>query len=46
VKRHCDYEAHDKQILIPEKKVEVEIFNTFLDTDLMSIKIKKTREIT
>jgi hypothetical protein len=38
VKCHFDYEAHDGPIMTPEKKYEIELFNAFLDTALMSIK--------
>jgi hypothetical protein len=38
VKHYFDYEAHDEPIMTPEKKFEIEFFNTLLDTALMSIK--------
>jgi hypothetical protein len=38
VKRHFDYETHDEPIMTPEKKFEIEFFNTLLDKFLMSIK--------
>jgi hypothetical protein len=38
VERHFDHEVHNEPIMIPEKKFEIEFFNTLLDTNLTSIK--------
>jgi hypothetical protein len=38
MKCHFDYEAHNKPIMTPEKKIEIEFFNMLLNTALMSIK--------
>jgi hypothetical protein len=40
VKCNFDYEAHDEPIMTPEKKFEIEFFNTLLDAALMSLKEK------
>jgi putative heme iron utilization protein len=38
VKRRCGCTAHDEQVLTKDRKVNIEIFSTLLDTDLISIK--------
>jgi hypothetical protein len=39
-KRRFHYGAHDEPVTIPEKRFEIEFFNTLLDTHLMSIQEK------
>jgi putative heme iron utilization protein len=41
LKRHCEYAAHDEQVLTQDKKVKFEIFITLFDIDLISIKKRR-----
>jgi hypothetical protein len=38
VKRNFVYKDHDEPMMTPEKKLEIESFNTLLDTALLSSK--------